>query len=121
MQETVSPVDFNGLWEISDGKKSTLIDILISIEKGLNSYPELIANAYKNNDVKELREISHKTKSCTNYLFHTELTDLLEEIEDDALNNQVNETTGLKVERVCLIMEVIYPDIASHLKELQSL
>lgn len=121
MQETVNPVDFNGLWDISDGKKSTLIDILVSMKKGLSNYPEQISDAYKHKDDNELREVAHKIKSCTNYLYHSELTNLLEEIESAALENKVNGSIGEKIERVCLIIKVIFPDIKFYLEELQSL
>jgi hypothetical protein len=121
MQETVNPIDFSGLWDISDGKKSVLIDILQSIEKGLKNYPEQISIAFEQLKAKELREITHKTKSCTNYLYHAELTILLEEIEKAAMDKNLDSFIKEKIKRVEVITQTILPDIRFHLEQLQSL
>jgi len=121
MDKAVEPIDFTGLWDISDGKKNTLIDILKSIYMGLQQYPEKIALAYRSGDIKTLREITHKAKSCTNYLYHTELTSLLEEIEKAALDKKIDDTVKDKISRVGYITESILPDLSFHLEHLESL
>ncbi len=121
MEKTVEPIDFSGLWDISDGKKNTLIDILKSIENGVREYPEKISMAFRSGDAKVLREVTHKTKSCTNYLYHNELTALLQQIEKAALEKKLDSSVKEKIARVNYIAESILPDLNFHLEQLKEL
>ncbi|UZR93551.1 hypothetical protein [Chondrinema litorale] len=120
-QNSVKPVNFGKIWENSGGRKKFLIDILSSIVDGLRDYPVLINDAVNKKQYDELKNTSHKCKSCINYLFHDELNNLLESLEEDGKQKNINAATTENMERLKVVTGSILPVVQQHLNQLERL
>ncbi|MEM1136285.1 MAG: hypothetical protein AAGI07_10640 [Bacteroidota bacterium] len=120
-QHSVASINFNKLWEVSEGKKKMLLEILRSIEKGLIEYPKEIEKALKDNQPESLEKVAHKCKSCTNYLYHEEITQLLEALEQDGRGNNITLATADRVERLKFITAHTLPEVQKHINLLEQL
>ena len=77
--------------------------------------------AFNKKQYDELKNTSHKCRSCTNYLYHDELTLLLESLEADDKKKNINAETSQNIERLKVITSTILPGVQQHLQHLEKL
>ncbi|MBT33006.1 MAG: hypothetical protein CMO01_25390 [Thalassobius sp.] len=120
-QNSVKPVNFSKIWENSGGRKKFLVDLLRSIVDGLKNYPVLIDDAVNKKQYEELKNTAHKCKSCINYLFHEELNNLLESLEEDGKQKNIDAATTENNVRLKVVTSAILPVVQQHLNQLERL
>lgn len=91
------PLDFQNLYDVTDGNQEFMADLLQVISKSLYSYPNDMQMALEASETAKLKSLSHKFKSSTAYLGFEELQSLLTDIE---LTEEINSDIEMKMQEV---------------------
>ncbi|OHX66337.1 hypothetical protein [Flammeovirga pacifica] len=75
-------VNFQGLYDVSDGDEDFLLSVLMVIERNLTEFPLQLQQHLDNKEIVSFTKKAHKLKSSTAYLGHNELEGLLLLMED---------------------------------------
>ncbi|ANQ49452.1 hypothetical protein MY04_2078 [Flammeovirga sp. MY04] len=109
-------VNFQGLYDVSDGDEEFLLSVLLVIEKNLSEFPKQLQELLNDNEIISFSKKAHKLKSSTAYLGHHELEGLLLIMEDgkdlskEVLQGHLNEFNS--------IVEIVLGDVQAKIEEL---
>lgn len=111
-------IDFENLYEITEGKKSLLLNLLQVLAKNLKEYPKSMKSLAEKKDWTELRALAHKFKSSVAYLGHEGFVEVLNKLEASVENNAAERDIVAWVEKTRQYSEIVLDKVVDKIEEL---